>query len=302
MKEKAKIMLLSVRGEFLDKFKEVLGDRYDIIALGNYDEAIKILARSIELFCAIMIDCELSIKEKTQFMECLREKEFDSFLPVFMVVNKLDEHLLADVFMQGVDDLVELDSNKLIISNRVKNYITQYKDKHNLKMEIKNAHFSKMMAMTSEKELRRKTQVLRILGSIYACVVYVNVENGKYLTMEAVDHVRKVIGPEGYAGDKIMEVARMFSTPQERKDVEKFADYLTVRERLKDRDVISLEFTGTVSGRVRVSIVAADRNSNQEVVHAILILQNIGNEHTTLEEEDTEKHIYHDEDSKIKDV
>lgn len=280
MNKKETILLVSNHTEDISRIESILGDEYDINVVSGTMEAREILERSVELISMIIIGSEIVSEARNDFMNTYNRHGWNHHIPVLLITDDIEDEILVNAFDYGIDDAIVTGINPAIIKNRISNYIFSYKQRSRLHIESVKAKEAQNAVKISQKDLRRKNQVVQILGSMYTCVLYVNVNDGRYLTMECLPHVLKVIGPEGIVCEQIIQAAKAFSEESDWDRLVSFADSSTLKDRLKKREMIDMEFEGKISGKVRATIVAADRDIDGNVVHVIYLLQSIGDRET----------------------
>lgn len=283
MKTKERILVITNNKNDLTQVFCCLEDEYELVVAEDEQVATRTLERIIQMISLIIIDSKISLSSREKILNTIRKKKWSNVVPVLLISDGIDNNQLEKSFDCGVDDVICYPWNRCVIKNRVRNYVSIYREKNVLKISNDQAQQARFKAETSQKELKRKSQLVEILGSMYSCIVYVNVNKGKYITMECNPSIKRMVGPEGFVEDGIMQAIGAYVSRKDEEEVKKFADHTTLRERLKDRDMVSMEFCGNVGAVVKASIIAADRDMDGKVVHVIYILQNLGEESTTLQ-------------------
>lgn len=133
-------------------------------------------------------------------------------------------------------------------------------------------------AWVSEERYLKRADIISSLGKVYFCDYYVNLDTEEFVELDATSEIHGVIGHYGSASKSISAVTEVFVAPESSEAFKEFMDISTLKDRLLDRQSLSLEFIGRNLGWCRVTIIVASRDINDDVSHVIFAVQNIQDE------------------------
>lgn len=130
---------------------------------------------------------------------------------------------------------------------------------------------------------RKYTTIIGSLGSIYAAMYYVDLEDRSFQELISLDSLHPVFGEKGDARALLRKLVDLLVSEEYRPIMRLFTDLDTVDDRLGDKRIIIQEYVRALGGWTRCSFIAAQKDENGRNRKVILGLREITAEKETIE-------------------
>jgi len=153
-------------------------------------------------------------------------------------------------------------------------------------LNISNA-FKKSEEIRKQKEQLEKLLISETINNfvissvarMYISIIYIDLSNLSFIAMEhSKSTVTDVIGMKGNLNDKKEEIFQKLIASSYNDIMKAFLDFDTLQERMKDKQVISCEFLGAISGWCEGQMIVANRNSENQITHVIWTVRSANKE------------------------
>jgi hypothetical protein len=135
-------------------------------------------------------------------------------------------------------------------------------------------------ARVNSQSLHERASIISSLGTLYFCDFFVDLTTERYRELDSTAWARDVLTP--FAKLKASEIAKVLTplvvTPDFQKEFSAFADFSTLKERLKGRKSIALEYISTNSGWCRAVFIPVRIDETGAPLQVIFAIQDINEE------------------------
>lgn len=167
-----------------------------------------------QMLIATAIFIPMALKYKVRGIGIVDVTNALSFCFISLVVNSYVSRTKANGFYAG---------------------LTSQKQKVDLQHAVDSAE-------DANRELQAGYKIFRSLGEIYTSMYYVDLVGGNFTELTSVDQIKREIGHSGPAQSGLDFFCSHMVDPQYRPDMIRFTDLETIRERMKDTNLITAEF------------------------------------------------------------
>lgn len=143
--------------------------------------------------------------------------------------------------------------------------------------ELELLHTKEELQKSIESE-RKKLSIIDAMNDIYYCNYYIDLINNTYEQIISVDYLEKYIPKNGNAKEAINKWLKIGVSEDFVKDVRKFTDLNTLRERMKNKSILNMELNSKKAGWARISFIAVDIDEYGMPIHTLLVSQYIDEE------------------------
>lgn len=126
--------------------------------------------------------------------------------------------------------------------------------------------------------LSERFTVIESLSRIYFCDYYINLEADVFLELDTTEELQALVGHKGKASQMFRMMGTFLTESQGGEDFQAFTELASLCDRLKKRQILSLEFFSHREGWCRASFIVARRNGEGRASHVIYTLQHIQEE------------------------
>lgn len=124
-------------------------------------------------------------------------------------------------------------------------------------------------------ELQEKMEIINSLGNIYYALYQIDLEKDTYKEIKSVEQITRYIPGVGVASDNLKVMCDKLILADYNDEMRKFSDLSTLRERLKNTDVVSHEFISFQASWNRANFIAVHRDHDGNVTHVLYATQHI---------------------------
>jgi hypothetical protein len=139
---------------------------------------------------------------------------------------------------------------------------------------------SSYQARLNNQSLIERTSIISSLGTLYFCDFFIDLATEHYRELDSTSWARDVLKP--YAKLKASEIAKVLLplvvTPDFQNEFSAFADFTTLKERLKGHKSIALEYISTNSGWCRAVFIPVRIDETGAPLQVIFAIQDINEE------------------------
>ena len=128
------------------------------------------------------------------------------------------------------------------------------------------------------EELSRKIDQIQSMSKVYFASFYVDIAKDTFVEINSVPSVRDKIGASGSAQEALNILCDKMVTPETAENLREAVDLSTIRERMRDTDVITAEYVSLASGWCRFYVISGDRDADGNVKTLFLAARNIREE------------------------
>lgn len=133
----------------------------------------------------------------------------------------------------------------------------------------------KRMELDRQRELEKQLSIAKSLSDIYNSAHYLSLADNTFIELSSNPQIVEILGHEGKATFALQMVVDKFTAEEEKAALAEFNRFDTIALRLKYTDAIYHEFRGVLHGWTRAGFIAARRDENGNVTHAIYTTQTI---------------------------
>ncbi|MCQ2496079.1 MAG: GGDEF domain-containing protein [Lachnospiraceae bacterium] len=128
-------------------------------------------------------------------------------------------------------------------------------------------------------KLKHQMDIVSSMSNMFFCSYYVDVKNNSFIELgNSIDGVKFLIGKEGVASDKFLEMSKMLVLPQYASECREFTDMSTLDYRMKNKIYLSMQFEGVHTGWAEGCFIAGDRDEEGHLNHVIWAIRTIKDE------------------------
>lgn len=120
--------------------------------------------------------------------------------------------------------------------------------------------------------------IIRTMNKVYFNSFYINLLDNTFEELSNVESVRKVIGKRGNAQESFQKICDNLISPETQDVFREFVDLSTLNERMKDKDVITCEYNGIVTGWSQIFFIAGGRNREGNLESIVVATRKINEE------------------------
>lgn len=131
---------------------------------------------------------------------------------------------------------------------------------------------------TTNEALLDKIEIIDALSNIYYAQYRIDLTTGQAVEITSVEKVQRYIPKEGDAQYYLNVMCDKLIVADYNDEMRRFVDLSTLKERMKDKNIVSHEFIGIESGWSRANFVGAKRDENNDVVQVLFVTQHIDEE------------------------
>lgn len=128
------------------------------------------------------------------------------------------------------------------------------------------------------EELLEQKEIIHSLGNIYYALYLIHLLEDSYEEIKSVDQIAQYIPKTGKASEKLGIVCDKLIFRDYMDEMRRFTDISTIKTRLKNADIVSLEFMSFQSSWSRANLIAVHRDENGDVTHVLFATQHIDEE------------------------
>lgn len=150
-----------------------------------------------------------------------------------------------------------------------------HKEEERRKLEL--LYTKKELQKSIESE-QKKLAIIEAMNDIYYCNYYIDLINDTYEQIISVDYLEEYIPKNGNAQETINMWLNLDVSDDFIKDVRKFTNLHTLRERMKNKSILSMELNSKKAGWARISFIAVDVDNYGMPLHTLLVSQYIDEE------------------------
>ncbi|MCI5656031.1 MAG: ATP-binding protein [Ruminococcus sp.] len=147
-----------------------------------------------------------------------------------------------------------------------------HKEEEQRKLELLHAKEELQKSIESEQ---KKLSIIDAMNGIYYCNYYIDLINNTYEQIISVDYLEEYIPKSGNAKETVNLWLEFGVSEESFEDVKKFTDFHTLRERMKNEGILSMEFHSKKAGWERISFITVDTDESGMPVHLLLLAQHI---------------------------
>lgn len=150
----------------------------------------------------------------------------------------------------------------------------------------------------TDKMLDERMSIIQSLSEIYTSVYYIDFENNHFREISSIPDVNSHIGKEGDAQERLNYFCHNMVTSEFTDELLEFVDFSTLKDRLKDKKIISKQFCCLIktsldndsdSEWAQCSFIKVSRESDTKLTHVLFVTQSIND--TKLKELEAKKKI-----------
>lgn len=138
--------------------------------------------------------------------------------------------------------------------------------------------YTKKELQKSIESEQKKLAIIDAMNDIYYCNYYIDLINNTYEQIISVDYLEEYIPKSGNAKETIDMWLNFGVSEDFVKDVRKFTDLNTLRERMKNKSILNMELNSKKAGWARISFIAVDIDDYGMPLHTLLVSQYIDEE------------------------
>ena len=138
--------------------------------------------------------------------------------------------------------------------------------------------YTKKELQKSIESEQKKLAIIDAMNDIYYCNYYIDLINNTYEQIISVDYLEEYIPKSGNAKETIDMWVNFGVSEDFIKDVRKFTDLNTLRERMKNKSILNMELNSKKAGWARISFIAVDVDDYGMPLHTLLVSQYIDEE------------------------
>lgn len=136
---KEKILIIDDAKFNREMLEEMLEEEYTILVADNGQEGLEVFEQHKKEICVILLDLVMPVMDGYEFMEKMKEKGYDSLVPVLIISGEQSGYVERKCFDIGVIDFIRKPFGSSWIIMRVKNAIDLFRYRKNEKIFVKDA-------------------------------------------------------------------------------------------------------------------------------------------------------------------
>lgn len=136
---------------------------------------------------------------------------------------------------------------------------------------------SNQLKEANEKIIERM-DIIHSLSNVYYACYSIELDKNIGIEIKSVDKIRKFIPKKCAAQEGLVTMCDNLIKSDYNNEMRHFVDLSTLRQRMKDKNIISHEFIGIESGWSRASFISTKRDENGDVTQVIYVTQHIDEE------------------------
>lgn len=149
---------------------------------------------------------------------------------------------------------------------------------------MEQADNNKLNHENTDKMLDERMSIIQSLSEIYTSVYYIDLENNHFREISSIPDVYSNIGEEGDAQERLNYFCHNMVTPEFTDELLEFVDLSTLKDRLKDKKIISKQFCCLIkvseendgdSEWAQCSFIKVSSESGSTLTHVIFATQSI---------------------------
>ncbi|MCI5501717.1 MAG: response regulator [Lachnospiraceae bacterium] len=149
---------------------------------------------------------------------------------------------------------------------------------------MEQADNNKLNNENTDKMLDERMSIIQSLSEIYTSVYYIDLENNHFREISSIPDVYSNIGEEGDAQERLNYFCHNMVTPEFTDELLEFVDLSTLKDRLKDKKIISKQFCCLIkvseendgdSEWAQCSFIKVSSESGSTLTHVIFATQSI---------------------------
>lgn len=130
----------------------------------------------------------------------------------------------------------------------------------------------------TNQKLSEKMGIISALSNIYYAQYRIDLATGQAVEINSVEKVQKYVPIEGDAQYYLNMMCEKLIIADYNDEMKSFVDLSTLKERMKDKNIISHEFISIESGWNRANFIDAERNESNQVIKVLYVTQHIDEE------------------------
>lgn len=138
--------------------------------------------------------------------------------------------------------------------------------------------------LEKKKMLNERMSIIQSVIKVYYATYYINLEEDSYIEISSIDKIRQYIAPKGKAQEALYDMCDNIIDPEFVDDMKRFSDLSTLKERLRNNEVIPIQYKGISRGWSQAFFVAGDRGEDGLVKTVMLCARSIEREKRREEE------------------
>ena len=127
----------------------------------------------------------------------------------------------------------------------------------------------------ANRELALHRKIERKLSSMYLCINYLDLNADTYICVYGEEQIRNHIADEGKSTENMKKATEVFTSKEFYDSISKFNDLGTVKERMRNQEVLTCDYQGFTGRWCRSTFVAMDRDMNGDVKNVLYAIQRI---------------------------
>jgi len=126
-------------------------------------------------------------------------------------------------------------------------------------------------------KINENYQVIRSLGQTYTSSFYIDMKTDTFIMLNSCyKEISSQIGVRGFAQEKLNHMCNYMIAPEnDMEKVKAFVDLSTLNERLKNKQYLTVQYLGLISGWVEGYMIAGDRDEFGNLNHVIWAMRDI---------------------------
>lgn len=135
-------------------------------------------------------------------------------------------------------------------------------------------HTKEKLQKSIESE-HKKLSIISAMNDIYYCNYYIDLINNTFEEIISVNYLKEYIPKRGNAKEAINLWLKRGVSKESVDEAKKFTDLDTLRERMTNKSILSIEFHSNMTGWARISLIAVDVDETLKPTHILLLAQHI---------------------------
>jgi len=185
--------------------------------------------------------------------------------------------------LKGIESL----NNELQAKNEEQNAQLEEIRDLNKKLEVNQERLEESTAKqeaqieeitTLNRSLERQMNIISSMGKVYYAAYFIDLQTDSFIEINSKEKIADVVGNFGMAQSALNLMSEKLIKPEYHDDMVEFINLSTLNERLKDKDFVTFEYEGLVSGWSQAYLIAGDRDKKGTFYQAFFAARTIKDE------------------------
>jgi len=216
-----------------------------VLVFGIFLSIIQGPEKESSIFIVIIFAVPLIFTTKPLFTNILTVV----FSIIFLIIDsffKSPDIFTADIFNVSIFCILSVFAGTYMSWVKISNFKLEYNNKVSAKLKLEE----------TELEVDKKMEILLSIAEIYNTLHVVDLKEFTFVEFASNDYVRAYVTPGGKDACNQMRTAiSNLVVPEDRDSAMEFTELSTVKERMKGKKVISMDFKGIHYGWLRASFI-----------------------------------------------